>query len=90
MSLSNKHVVDVCLCYFAKEQCRYLDSGDDGKYYCLKQSPSDKKTVDRKLKETLEEYIKDGGDINDLELPIGNNCKGYPILKHVEQGYDVK
>ena len=25
----------------------------------------------------------------DEKFPLGDNCGGYPILRHIEQGYDV-
>jgi len=70
--------------------CRYLFEDDRvyGKYYCYKQRPIDKVKIDSKLNQYIKECKKKGIDPFDSNIPLGDNCSGYPVLKHIEQGYD--
>jgi len=92
MPLSLNQIKDVCLVYEGAERCRYLaeDELDASKYYCLKLAPSRRSEVDEEVKDFFAQAKKRGIDPKAQGHPLGDNCKGYPILKHVEQGYDKK
>ena len=79
--LSLKHLVDVCLLGSSNKikTCRYLrnDELDENKWYCQKLQPNSKYKIDKQV------------DNSGSEIPCGNNCPGYPLLKHITQGYDV-
>ena len=36
----------------------------------------------------IRETRKKGKDPRKENIPLGDNCEGYPILKYIEQGYD--
>jgi hypothetical protein len=80
--LSHKHLFDVCLLdsFNKTKTCRYLrnDELDENKWYCQKLQPNLKSRIDEKVNCNL-----------GLETPCGDNCSGYPLLKHITQGYDV-
>jgi hypothetical protein len=92
MALSRKHLETVCLiddntgC-----KCRYIgySQTDNTKYLCAKLSPGRKSDIDAEIEETLKEYKANGEDPLKDGIPLGDHCKGYPALLHVEQGYDV-
>lgn len=88
--LSLKHLKDVCLLNKGFQQCKYLaeDENDSKKFYCLKKSPKSKE-VDIEVDDFLQEMKRKRKDPKKENTPIGNNCSGYPILRHKEQGYDV-
>jgi len=89
--LSNKQLQDVCLCYSGgSAQCRYLaqDEVDWKKWYCQKLIRSKKDKIDVTVEKYREECRKAGTDPFSQGSPIGDNCSGYPLLRHVEQGYD--
>jgi hypothetical protein len=87
MTLSNRHLTDVCLLHHADASltCRYLcnDELDDSKWYCQKLRKEAKKIVDEDLSRMSEKHRHRSG------IPSGDNCKGYPLLKHIQQGFDV-
>lgn len=88
--LSRNHLKDVCLFDSNNhKKCRYLaeDENDPGKYYCLKKS-SKAKDIDIEVQDFLIEMQLKGKDPKKQNVPIGNNCSGYIILRHKEQGYD--
>ena len=70
--------------------CRYLR--DDGQryntHYCIKLRSNDKKKIDSRVHDFVRECRKKGEDPNKHNVPLGNNCAGYPVLKHIQQGYD--
>lgn len=80
MTLTNKHLKDVCLLHHhdVRLVCRYLrnDELDHKKWYCQK--------LQSQIKESIDNYTASRSD-----TPMGDNCSGYPLLKHVPQGYDV-
>ena len=91
MPLSQKQLEDVCLLYQGDHRmCRYLR--DDGQkyntYYCIKLRPKEGKKIDLRVNEFIRECRKKGEDPNVHNVPLGNNCSGYPVLKHIQQGYD--
>jgi hypothetical protein len=86
MTLSAKHLHDVCLLGNGdrSKTCRYLKNDElaDGKWYCQKLQPA----VKLKIDVTIEAYLnKSFFSI----VSSGDNCEGYPVLKHVMQGYDI-
>ena len=88
--LSKNHLKDVCLLdQNTHMKCRYLaeDENDRGKFYCLKRS-SKAKDIDMEVEDFLKEMQIKGKDPSKQNVPIGNNCSGYVILRHKEQGYD--
>jgi hypothetical protein len=98
MPLSSKHVQDVCLFYNANyKTCRYLRDekipgigmlGMGQVFHCVKKRPKDKSKIDSRVNDFIKECRKKGQDPNMHNVPLGNNCEGYPIFKHIEQGYD--
>lgn len=92
--LSKKHLNDICLLGGINgkpfRQCRYLaqDDKDWGVYYCVKHKKAEKAKIDKKIAQFLQECAQNKKDPRQENCPVGNNCDGYPILKHVEQGYD--
>lgn len=87
--LSLKQLQDVCLIH-SNNQCRYLamDNNDWQKWYCLKQQKSTKKKIDKKVSQFIQDAKKSGLDPFSSGVALGDNCSGYPVLKHIEQGYD--
>lgn len=88
--LSHKHLQDICLLYDGThEKCRYLaqDEMDYSKYYCLKKSKKGAE-IDVELDDFVKETRKKGKDPRKENIPLGDNCSGYPILRYLEQGYD--
>lgn len=81
MTLSNKHLHDVCLLRSEDKSsiCRYLanDDLDSSKWHCQKLKANAKKSIDREVERSLD------------VVPSGDNCQGYPVLKNILQGYDV-
>lgn len=86
--LSKKQLLNICMLGSGSKTCRYLGTDDDdpSKYVCLKLA-SDKKRIDSKI---VDKTAKTGGVLptHMANWPMGNNCEGYPLLKHIEQGYD--
>jgi len=90
MPLSKKHLQDVCLLYDGTyKKCRYLaqDDADWSKWYCVKKS-SKKQGIDIEVDDFIADARKKGKDPRKENIPLGDNCEGYPILKYIEQGYD--
>jgi len=88
--LSRKHQVDVCGVYQGSSMCRYLEMSNNGSCVCLKLRKIEKKQIDDRVVEFLKESRRKNIDPFSQHVPLGNNCSGYPLLKHVEQGYDQK
>jgi hypothetical protein len=88
--LSNKQLENVCLIHEAAyKKCRYLslDDADHTKYYCLKKNIR-KQEIDLEINNTINESISLGKDPKTLNIPLGDNCQGYPVMRYIEQGYD--
>lgn len=89
MSLSPKHLKDVCLLGQADSSltCRYLrnDELDPSKWHCQKLIPHLKDKIDNEIDNYLENNQRAGLR---SPSPSGDNCKGYPVLKNIIQGYD--
>ena len=89
--LSLKQLQNVCLSNSSNsKQCRYLESDDNdyNKFYCRKLRKDDKNKIDKKIDEVVAELKSKKIDPKKQSLPMGDNCTGYPYLKHVAQGYD--
>ncbi len=82
MSLSKNQVNNICLIGSGNATCRYLavDDSDYSKFHCLKHKSEIKKKIDALINISSSKSTS---------IPIGDNCAGYPILKNIEQGYDV-
>lgn len=81
MALTRAQLQDVCGLYSNDDTCIYLKHDrTEGCYVCLKKHKKSKETVDK----IIAKGLKDGTikDFND-------NCPGYPLLKHIQQGYDI-
>lgn len=92
MPLSKKQLTDKCLAFQnTSSKCRYCAQDDDdwNKHYCLKKS-SQKADCDVEVESFIRETRKKGNDPYKEMFPLGDNCPGYPITKHIEQGYDIK
>lgn len=88
--LSLKQLQDYCLLYNTNSRkCRYLAQDDDdaSKYYCLKLS-SKRSDIDDETADHFKESKNKGIDPYSQGNPLGDNCSGYPILKHIDQGHD--
>lgn len=87
MTLTSRHLGEVCLLHHpdATRTCRYLvnDELDSSKWYCSKLRPEAKEKADR--------GVANLGKKSRVRLGVhsGDNCEGYPLLKHVQQGFDV-
>lgn len=95
--LSKNHLINVCLLNINNyaggdsNTCRYLrqDEKDWDKWYCLKHKAADKTMIDAKISMWEESCRNKGKDPTASGIPLGDNCKGYPLLKNIKQGYDV-
>jgi hypothetical protein len=89
MPLTQKQIKDVCLVNQGYRQCRFLAPDTTwGHYNCLKKT-SQKKVIDEEVQDVLVSLKQQGRDYRKSQLPIGDNCQGYPLLKTIDQGYDV-
>jgi hypothetical protein len=91
MPLSKKQLQDKCLLWSGSyKRCRYLaqDDNDWSKWYCLKLTAK-KAEIDVETEEFIKDTRKKGQDPKKANIPLGDNCQGYPILKFIEQGYDI-
>lgn len=90
--LSQKQIKDVCLGYDPTyKRCRYLtnDDEDHTKFYCLKKTATAQE-IDVELSEFVSGEFKKGKDPRATNFPMGDNCPGYPVFRHILQGYDQK
>jgi ribosomal protein S10 len=86
--LSKKHLEDVCLCRSGSLTCRFLSMESWDKFVCVKLRPIEKKKIDARVADIIQEAKKNGIDPAAANRPLGDNCQGYPLLKTIEQGYD--
>lgn len=93
--LSPKQLQNICLLWNAvnrsranHKMCRYLyqDDVDHRKWYCSKLHPSKKDKVDAAVIDYTKDCKKRGVDPKSQLVPLGDNCSGFPILKHILQG----
>jgi len=88
MPLTRLHVINVCKLGKKHQECRYLEEDDalqPGTYQCLKLSPHRKI-----IYEEVESYQRRHRQKKSDDVPIADNCKGYPVLRHKNVGYDQK
>jgi hypothetical protein len=88
--LSKKQLEDICLKYHNNyKTCRYCaeDDQDSSKFYCAKMT-AQKAIIDSEVEDYLKKLKKKNQDLKKQGLPVGDNCTGYPFMKHIEQGYD--
>ena len=87
MTLTNRHIEEVCLLHQMDmtKTCRYLvcDDLEDGKWYCQKMRSETKARIDGEIS-TL-----DKASLVKLGIPAGDNCEGFPLMKHMMQGFDL-
>lgn len=87
--LSPKQLKNICLYnQHNHRMCRYLyqDDVDYTRWYCAKLHPSKKDKVDAAVSDFLKDCKKQGTDPKSQSVPLGDNCYGFPILKHIVQG----
>lgn len=87
MALTIRHLGEVCLLHHPDptKTCRYLanDELDPDKWYCQKLRPEIKAKIDRDIDGSSKKSRLRSG------VPSGDNCGGYPLLKHAPQGFDA-
>ena len=88
--LSQKHLHDICLLYSGSyKQCRYAEQ--DPKSYgwiCIKLQQTKKDQADKNVEEYKADCKKNGVDPKKAGGAMGDNCHGYPVFKHLVQGFD--
>ncbi len=91
MPLSPKHLSDVCLAYSGAKACRFLATDDANTQvcFCLKKVKAKQTIINLQVDKFIKKVQADGRDPMTQNRPLGDNCKGYPALKTVKQGYDV-
>lgn len=90
MTLSQKHLNNVCLLGKGSKTCRYLYNDDlnQSKWYCNKLRPIEKSKIDVSIDNFIFDCKKRKINPNELERPLGNNCEGFLLLKNIKQGFD--
>lgn len=90
MTISKKHLQNICLLNNGNKMCRYLynDDLDSSKWYCQKLRPIEKAKIDVSIDSFLFDCKKRKINPNNISRPLGDNCEGLLLLKNVEQGYD--
>ena len=88
--LTLPQVRDVCQNYQGADQCRYLSYDDQaGVQICLKKVSAKKDIIDKQVQKFIDAAKKNNQDPRQMGRALADNCKGYPPLKTVKQGYDV-
>lgn len=87
--LSKKHLEDYCLPYSGHLRCRFLaeDEHDWSKFYCIKKSKK-RAEINAEVVELIKEMKQKGLSPETQGVPLGDNCDGFILLRHLEQGYD--
>ena len=90
--LTQLQLAKVCQIHQGAAECRYLkvDPTDYSKHYCVKLRTTEKAQIDKACKTHEDACKKNGIDPKSTGHPLGDNCPGYPLLKHVLQGFDHK
>lgn len=90
--LSQKQLNNFCLLGDSNRHktCRYLyrDDMDPRKWYCCKLHASKKTAIDVAITTLIADCKKAGTNPKSRGVAMGNNCPGFPILKHVVQGQE--
>lgn len=90
--LTKSQLRDVCLATVSDHrQCRYLgqDDMDPTVFVCLKLSAR-RAEIDEQVEEDLRKMKQKGINPTSQQMPLGDNCEGYPVLRYVKQGYDAE
>jgi len=86
--ISKQHIEKFCQPEQGHKTCRYFaENVKDGNFYCLKKTLK-KQEMDNELHNKMELFKKQGKEIKDTCLPLGDNCDGLPISQ-MEQGFDI-
>lgn len=88
--LSKLQLQNVCMVYGGSDKCMFLMEDDlqYGVFHCMKHRPVQKAKIEKQVKQFLVDCKKKGVDPMQQGVALGDNCSGYPVLKHKEQGYD--
>lgn len=88
--LSQKQLQDICLMFIGDHrQCRYLrEDPQSWQWYCMKHKQTTRDQIDENVDHFIEDCKRQGIDPYRQQVPLGDNCQGYPIFKNIEQGYD--
>ena len=88
--LSQPQLQNICLLLVGDHrQCRYLQEDTlTWQWFCVKQKKLTKGRIDKNLNAFFEECNEKGLDHKSQGIPLGDNCRGYPIFKNIVQGYD--
>ena len=88
--LSKKHLEDICLLLSGDyKQCRYLEEDPHGwKWYCIKHNKDLKLKTDQTVAMFVADCKRNKVDPKTQSYALSDNCAGFPLLKHIEQGYD--
>lgn len=88
--LTKKHLHDVCLLYSGdSNRCRFLTQDESNylQWHCLKLTAR-KNDIDVEVNTFIRDSRRKGQDPTKQGLPLGDNCDGYPVMRHTEHGYD--
>lgn len=83
---------DVCMAFCNDSRaCKYLavDENNYSSFFCVKKVKQEKETIDKRISDYLADCKAKGVDPKAKNVPLGDNCGGYIILKKIQQGYDV-
>jgi hypothetical protein len=86
MTLSQKHLQEVCMMNCGSRTCRYLynDELNPNIWHCNKLKPIEKLKIDKRVNE----HYRDKK--SKKTMPEGDNCSGFLVLKNIKQGYDCE
>lgn len=89
--LSQKHLTDVCMHHSGAKACRFLatDDVDPSICFCIKKVAAKQQIINLQVDKFIKKVQADGRDPMAQSRPLGDNCKGYPALRTVKQGYDI-
>jgi len=88
--LSLQQLADVCLANDSgSNRCRFLhqDPSELAKFFCLKMSPK-AKIIEQSVSDFIVDKKRRGQDPYAENMPLGDNCEGYPVMRNILQGYD--
>lgn len=91
MTLSKNQLEHVCLLHESSHRtCRYLKNDDlePSKWYCCKLRDAEKKKIDSRIRQFVKDCKDRSLDPKTLNISMGDNCGGYPLLKSINQGFD--
>jgi hypothetical protein len=90
MTLSQKHLKEVCMLNCGSKTCRYLynDDLDSSKWYCNKLRPIEKAKIDISIEQFMFNCKKRKINPKSSGRSLSDNCDGFLVLKNIKQGYD--